>query len=272
MRIHPAFNSQYLMTIYRKGMLQIWQQAISKERYVMLFLKYKKLFFRTLFYLAGLLILALGITLNTKTGLGVSPIISVPFTVSTIWQLDFGNMTFVMYGILILIQIAIKKKNTKLNDLLQIVLSVIFTRFLNLFNDIIKLHNSSFLMNLFLLLGAVVLTGVGAAMSVNARIIANPGDGIVQTIADAWKKDMGLVKNILDFTCITTALTIGLVSRGKLVGVGIGTMIAVLGVGRVIWLYNKLLKKKVEILSGMEGKASSAVKKDIIIIINNLQA
>ena len=31
---------------------------------------------RVLFYLAGLLILAVGLTLNTKAGLGVSPIIS----------------------------------------------------------------------------------------------------------------------------------------------------------------------------------------------------
>ena len=30
---------------------------------------------RVLFYLAGLLILAVGLTLNTKTGLGVPPII-----------------------------------------------------------------------------------------------------------------------------------------------------------------------------------------------------
>lgn len=37
----------------------------------------KTYFYRGLFYLMGLLILALGITLNTKTGLGVSPIISV---------------------------------------------------------------------------------------------------------------------------------------------------------------------------------------------------
>lgn len=46
----------------------------------------KTYFYRGLFYLMGLLILALGITLNTKTGLGVSPIISVSFSISTIWH------------------------------------------------------------------------------------------------------------------------------------------------------------------------------------------
>ena len=39
---------------------------------------------RTLIYIAGLLILALGIILNTKAGLGVSPIISVAYSISQI--------------------------------------------------------------------------------------------------------------------------------------------------------------------------------------------
>ena len=44
----------------------------------------KSILFRVLFYAAGLLILALGLTLNTKTGLGVSPIISVAYSISVI--------------------------------------------------------------------------------------------------------------------------------------------------------------------------------------------
>ena len=44
----------------------------------------KPIFYRVLFYAIGLLVLALGLTLNTKTGLGVSPIISVAYSVATI--------------------------------------------------------------------------------------------------------------------------------------------------------------------------------------------
>lgn len=40
--------------------------------------------FRWIFYAGGLLILAMGIILNTKSGLGVSPIISVAYSISTI--------------------------------------------------------------------------------------------------------------------------------------------------------------------------------------------
>ena len=55
----------------------------------------QKLFFRWLVYILGLLILALGITLNTKTGLGVSPIVSVAFVASQLGGWSIGNTTLV---------------------------------------------------------------------------------------------------------------------------------------------------------------------------------
>ena len=50
----------------------------------------KQYFYRILFYAGGLLVLALGLTLNTKTGLGVSPIISVAYSTATIFDHNFG--------------------------------------------------------------------------------------------------------------------------------------------------------------------------------------
>ena len=61
-------------------------------------------FYRALFYAAGLLILALGLTLNTKTGLGVSPIISVAYSISEIFDQNFGNMTLALYSTFVVIE------------------------------------------------------------------------------------------------------------------------------------------------------------------------
>ena len=58
-------------------------------------------FYRIFFYILGCIFLALGITLSTKTGLGVSPIISMPFAIAAIWGLNFAAMTFVVYSILV---------------------------------------------------------------------------------------------------------------------------------------------------------------------------
>lgn len=64
----------------------------------------KQVFYRILFYAAGLLVLALGLTLNTKTGLGVSPIISVAYSISQIFDHNFGNMTLALYSVFVVIK------------------------------------------------------------------------------------------------------------------------------------------------------------------------
>lgn len=50
---------------------------------------------------------------------------------------------------------------------------------------------------LFLAL-AIVLTGVGAALSLFMRIVPNPGDGLVQGISDFFGLKTGLSKNIVE--------------------------------------------------------------------------
>lgn len=73
--------------------------------------------YRAIFYIVGLLTLALGIILNTKSGLGVSPIISVAFSISTIGGLNFGNTTFGLYIVFVLVELLLhtvsyRKPNT----------------------------------------------------------------------------------------------------------------------------------------------------------------
>ena len=94
-------------------------------------------------------ILALGLTLNTKANLGVSPIISVPYSISQITGLNFGDLTFVVYAMFVVVQIIIhiRLKNHKriASDILQLPLSLIFTRLLNIFTVYIptsKFRNS----------------------------------------------------------------------------------------------------------------------------------
>lgn len=242
----------------------------------------KTYFYRGLFYLIGLLVLALGITLNTKTGLGVSPIISVSFSISTIWNLNFGNTTLALYALFVVIEMILhsirslhakkseglplehaNQMNLKLvlvMDLLQFPLSLIFTRFLNLFSGMIPnlkdaypdTFAGSFAGRIAFLIFAIILTGVGAAMSLNMRIIPNPGDGIVQAIADFIRKSVGFTKNCFDLFNICVTISVSLIFTHHLVGIGLGTVLAVIGVGRAIAAFNHFFKKPMASLAGME--------------------
>lgn len=168
----------------------------------------KQLFYRALFYILGLLILAMGLTLNTKAGLGVSPIISVSYSVSEIFQLNFGNTTLVLYCLLVAAELVLhalprgkggQKPQARVlwMDVLQIPLSLVFTRFLNLFGAALP---------------DLVSAGAGWAERFPLRL---------------------------------------LVLAHRLVGVGIGTVLAVIGVGRVIALFHRLAGTKLAALSGL---------------------
>lgn len=89
-------------------------------------------------------------------------------------------------------------------------------------------------------------------MSLDMRLVPNPGDGIVQAIADIIHKNVGYTKNCFDLFNITITIVLGLSLRGQLIGVGIGTVLAVIGVGRIIALFNHLAQEKMERLSGIE--------------------
>ncbi len=95
-------------------------------------------FWRWLFYILGLATLALGLILNTKAQLGVSPIISVAYSTSVIAGWNFGNATLVLYVLFVIAEFILKGKNRQWIDVFQIVLSILFTRVINIFDRYIR--------------------------------------------------------------------------------------------------------------------------------------
>lgn len=215
----------------------------------------KEKLFRGLFYIAGMLVLALGITLNTKTNLGVSPLISVAYCVSNLINANFGDMTLIWYIVFVVVEIVchicIKRYKAILGDILQIPISIVFTRFMNLFADVIPDLTGSMFLRVPLLLVAIVLTGVGIGFTLNARLIPNPGDGIVQAISDCCGKKVSTIKNIADAVCVGITIVMSLIFTGKLIGIGMGTILAVIFVGRVVAVFNHFLKDKILRVSGL---------------------
>ena len=219
--------------------------------------------YRGLFYLIGLLVLAIGLALTTQVQLGVSPIISVAQAFSLLTGINFGDATLIWYTVFILVEVllhAVGKNCRQIPlDLLQFPLSLVFTRFLNVFKamipdfaaDLSESWLGTMPGRLVFLLIAIVFTGVGAALSMDVRLIPNPGDGIVQAISDAVKKPAGLVKNCVDISCVCISVILGLTLRGQLLGIGIGTVCAMILVGRVIAVFNHLFLEKLKRACGI---------------------
>ena len=203
-----------------------------------------KVIYRWLFYIAGMILLALGIVLNTKSQLGMAPILSGMFCLSEIFGWNFSDLTLGYYIVLVAAQFALRGKNYRLADLLQIPLSVVFTRFMDLFSGAITYVPETIWQKLLVAALAVVAIGIGITMAVNMDILLNPGDGIVQAVSERSGLSLGTAKNLFDGGSALVTVVLGLILRGRLIGVGIGTIINVVFVGRVVALCTWLFKDK----------------------------
>ena len=205
-----------------------------------------KLLNRWIIYIIGMLILAMGLTLNTKAGLGVSPIISLSYAVSEIWHFNFGDTTFVLYAVFVVGELVLHRGKYLINDLGQLPLSLIFSRVLNFYSALIPYESAQqpLWKNLLVLLLAIICTGIGAAVTVNMRLVPNPGDGIVAAVGEKIGREQGVAKNLFDVCCVASTCALGLAAAGRVVGIGLGTLVAMVGVGRAISLVNRLSKEK----------------------------
>ena len=220
----------------------------------------KKLVIRLAAYIAGLLILAFGLTMNVMTGLGVSPIISVAYASSEITGIAFADATFLLYALFVIAELLIHaylRRLTRLQlikDVAQLPLSLLFTRFMALFQSILPdLSSSPMAVRLLALLLAIIATGIGAASTLSMRLIPNPGDGIVQAFADLLSIQVGTMKNIIDGVNVCISLMLGLLFLSRISGIGAGTVLSFLGVGRVVALYNATAGKRIAAAAGVAG-------------------
>lgn len=209
----------------------------------------KKQICRGSIYALGMFILAIGVTLSTRTNLGSSPITSVPYCLSYVMDWKIGDATLLVYSSFVVVEVVchikMKERLMVVKDILQVPVCLIFTRFMNLFAGMIPNMTGPFRLQLVCQLLSIVLIGIGMVLALNVRLIPNPSDGIIQTLADFTGKKLGTVKNIADTICVTITLVTGYLCTGKIVCVGIGTIMAMLLVGRVVALGNMLLKEKI---------------------------
>jgi len=239
-------------------------------------MKKKHTAYRWILYLIGLACLATGMTINTKTGLGAAAAMSLPFTIAQLTNVSLGDVTLGTYVIFIGLELVIhtmleRKRGiptTKirwLKDLAQFLVAIGVTRVINIISVLIPPLGEglagpfwdSIPVRILVLVFGVTITGVGAAITLNMRMVPNPVDGLVHAIADAWGKTVGFTKNCFDVVNVIISVALSLIFAGKLIGVGIGTFLAMVGCGRVISLFNQLFSEKICHLAGLEPDATA---------------
>ena len=115
-------------------------------------------------YFIGLFIMTIGIAFSVKSNLGVSPVSSIPYTMTCVWGIEMGKATILFHIVLVLIQILLLRKKFKPVQFLQIAVGVIFgyfTTFCNYMVSYLPTPN-----NLAIRIGMVLISTVFVAIGI----------------------------------------------------------------------------------------------------------
>ncbi|MDR1970920.1 MAG: DUF6198 family protein [Treponema sp.] len=198
---------------------------------------------RYILFGAGLFIMSLGISLVTKANLGTSPISSVPYVLSLKFNLSFGQFTFIVNGLFILLEIVLLNKKFPKKQYFQIAVTVLFGFFVDVAMDLLFFINPSLYgQKILVLSGGCVVLALGIRMQVSANVIINCAEGLVQIIAEKTGKEFGTVKIAFDMALVTLALVISLVVFGTIMGLREGTLVCALTVGLITKLFKKIFQ------------------------------
>ena len=188
---------------------------------------------RIMNYLIGLNVLVLGITLNTRSLLGVSAFTTLPYALKEMTPISFGVANIMLYMVLVVVQLFIERK-MKLDILLEVPFSFIMGYILDLYQIIIPASPESLGLRIVILFAGNLCTAFGIYTMVQSHLVLAPVDGVILSISNHYNKVYSLCKNCFDITMIACTIILCLVTRSPLYGIGVGTIFSALCVGRII--------------------------------------
>lgn len=203
----------------------------------------KNLAIRTLFYLMGFLIMTMGIAVSIKSDMGVSPVSSIPYTMTCIWGIEMGKTTILFNIALVFVQIPILRKRFKPVNLLQIPVCVIFGIFTTFSNRLMVYFPDpqNVTVQVILMLASISLIAFGIFMYVPANFVPLAGEGVTLAISKVTKIKFSTCKLIFDISMVTISLTTCLIVLHRLGSVGIGTIASAVLVGAELKFFIKIL-------------------------------
>lgn len=184
----------------------------------------------------SLLVIALGISLITRSDLGTSPITSVPYVASLNTPVSLGVYFFLFTLVLIALQMLLLGKKGIMERKTELVMQFPVAFFLSVFTDLAMWLTSCYEPHVYylkiisLVLGCGVLA-LGICLEVIADVTMISAEYTIQFATLRFKKEFGTIKVCFDITLVVLAVLCSWWLSGRIEGVREGTIIAALITG-----------------------------------------
>ncbi len=199
--------------------------------------------FKRLFnYIFGLFLITLGVAFSIKSGLGSTPVASVPYALNLILGIDLGITTLMFQIFLVCLELVLLRSDFKRKHFLQVFVSLIFGAFtsfsISLMSFVPPADNLAvaFLMSFV----SVFLIALGIFFYVPTNIVPVSVEGTIQAIAIVTNNPFPKIKIYFDVTVVLSSLILSYLFLGNFGSVGIGTIIGAVFIGYVVKLIHSL--------------------------------
>ena len=196
---------------------------------------------RIVLMLAGIAVMGLGIDIVVKADLGNSPISATPNVLSIgFTMVSFGTFMLGWQCFLVLVQIALLRREFRLVDLWQIPISVFFGVCIDAFMALLgPAAPTSYVASWLWLTGGMAVLALGIVMTVVSGTVMNCGEAVVQAVVRKTGARFGTVKVGFDLACAALAC----LCVGHLAGVREGTFVCAAFTGVIVNVYMGLYGK-----------------------------
>lgn len=154
-------------------------------------------------------------------------------------------------------------------ELLQIAINFVFSAAIDFFmHAMAGLQGLNWPFAAVLLVAGCATLAFGICIEVASQVLMVPGDGAVKAIAQTGKWWMGSTKVAFDSTMVTIAVILSTLygGLGTLTGLGVGTLVSAMLVGRFVNFFNRrvfLIERLARLSLDDETKAAGALSKEI---------
>lgn len=195
---------------------------------------------RWFYYILGLNLIAFAVVLYIRYDLGVAAFSSVMYAIAEIYGISMGTASILCYLILVAVQCLLVRRVT-MEFVLEIPLSFAFGLLIDLYDFLIPVIDGGFAVRLTLYCLTLFVTALGVFLCVKTDLVLTPVDGIVKTISEVFRLRFSLVKNGFDISLVLVTAVLCLVNHTPFYGIGIGTVISAICLGRIIKIYETYL-------------------------------
>ena len=226
---------------------------LQKEKRVIIMNQKKVTLRGELALLIVILINSMGVVLMLRSGSGISAISSVPYAFSLVFPtLTLGTWTYIFQGLLVLSLMILKKRFVP-SYLFSFVAGFAFGKMVDIHQAwVSQLPYTIPLRVLYFVLSYLIIC-FGIALSNRCKMPIIPTDLFPRELADILKREYSKIKVPFDVICLFITGFMTFLCLGRIMGLGVGTVLAAFTMGKVIGMIGKEMDKKVQFVSIMKS-------------------